>query len=886
MLSFISDTAAATLKALKSSEKGLTEGEAQKRLEVYGKNVIRKEKKTSVLALFFSQFKDVMTVLLIVAAIVSAIIAIFSGSKDDIIDTVIIIFIIILNAVVGCVQQYRADKAIENLKKLSKTQVKVRREGKEFYIDSENLTVGDVILLEEGDLVPADCRILNAHNLTCDESALTGESARVEKTSERLAVKKNHSEAKNLLFSSTFVVGGSAAAVVIGVGMATEMGKIAQIIEDECPDKTPLEKSLATLGKVISVTALTATAIIFISGLISQKTGVLKNFMTAVAVAVAAIPEGMPAVVTIIMAMGVTRMSKKNVIIRKLKSVETLGGCNYICSDKTGTLTQNKLKVTETWFLNVNGEFGREQLHSKMLNCMRACNSVKGKRGAYMGDSTEIALLNYADLQNYEPVFEKLHENPFDSERKLMSVSATYNGERALYVKGAPDILIKRCQKILTPAGVRAITVEEINKINAKNEAMSAKAMRVLAFAYKAGDDVSEDNLIFIGLCGMTDALKPGAKEAVEECKRAGINTVMITGDHAVTAFAVAEKLGIATDMNQVISGERLDELPPKQRTEAVLNCRVFARVTPKHKNYIVKTLKSENNVVAMTGDGINDAPGIKAADIGIAMGSGTDVTKSAADMVISDDNFSTIVGAVAEGRRIFSNIKKTVQFFIATNLAEVISILIAAIFFSNHDFLFSTQLLWINLITDSFPVLALGTEKGEDDIMSRPPERAEKSLFSKLSVCSVAYYGLYITAVTVFAFILSLNLWGNEVASTITFLVLSFAELFHAFNVRSERGTAFGKSFVSNRALLITVAIGVAVNVLLMVIPPLASAFGLAQLTWAQWIIACGLSLSVIPAGELFKVCLRFKNRTKKSENKNLFFKTNTYSKRGAALK
>ncbi|MBO5328483.1 MAG: cation-translocating P-type ATPase [Clostridia bacterium] len=857
MLKFISDTADATVRALKTSNNGLTQAEAEERLKTYGKNTVERRKKHSLIALFLSQFKDVLTILLIAAAIVSAVIAAFSGDKSDVVDTIIIIFIIILNAVVGCVQQYRADKAVENLKRLQKTQVKVRRDGKEFLIDSENVVIGDIIILQEGDVVPADCRIIKENNLKCDESALTGESVSVEKSAKILSADtRSLADAKNLIFSSTFVVSGSAEAAVYAVGMATEMGKIAKMITEEEPDKTPLEKSLATLGKVISAFALTATAIIFLSGIIVGQAGILKSFMTAVAVAVAAIPEGMPAVVTVIMAMGVTRMSKKRVIIRKLKSVETLGGCNYICTDKTGTLTNNKLKVEDVWFLNVNGAFGYGVLHDKLINCIRVCNSVKGKRGAYIGDSTEIALLNYADLNGFETAFEKIWEKPFDSNRKLMSVMVKTGGAVQLYIKGAPDVLIKKCTKILTPAGERRIAQEEIKKVVSETENYSKKAMRVLAFAYKNGSFRDEEDLTFIGLCAMIDGVKEGAALSVSECKRAGITTVMITGDHADTAFAVAKKVGIAEDKGQVILGEELDALPPKLRKEAVLNKRVFARVTPKHKNYVVKTLKANGNVVAMTGDGINDAPSIKSADIGVAMGSGTDVTKSAADMIITDDDFSTIVGAVAEGRRIFSNVKNTINFFLATNLAEVFAILIAAVFFASKNFLLSTQLLWINLITDTLPVLALGVERGKDDIMNNPPQRAEKSLFSKPSLLSVLIYGAYITVITVGAFALSLTLWGNEVASTITFLVISFAELFHAFNVRSESKKPKGK------ALIITVALGVVLNVLICVIPPVAKAFNLVALNGVQWLIVAALSLSVIAFGKIFKLIIKLKRK------------------------
>ena len=849
-----------TLKELNSSVSGLSEQEAEERKKKYGLNELERGKKAGIFKLFFSQFKDFMTLLLIIAAAVSSVIAFISKDLNDLTDTVIILAIIFLNAVVGTVQQFRADKAIENLKKLSSCSVKVRRGGKETTVDSTEITVGDIVLLEEGDVVPADCRIIECNDLKCDESALTGESVSVEKNSS--AIRANRAalgEMKNMLFNSTYVVRGNAEAVVTAVGMGTEMGKIAAMLADGKATATPLEKSLNNLGKIISAFVLAVTAVIFIVGLFVKKDGVLSNFMTSVAIAVAAIPEGLPAVVTIIMAMGVQRMSKKNVVIRKLKSVETLGGCSVICSDKTGTLTMNKMRVTEVRCA--------EGAKNKILQCMTACSSVKGERGAYLGDPTEIALRVYADECEFSAPFEKLAELPFSSDRKMMTVSASFGGVKENFVKGAPDILLKHCTHILTDKGVRPLTSADKREIISNNDEMSDKALRVLGFAYSAytGKPIEED-LIFIGLCGMIDGIKKGVKEAVAECKAAGITTVMITGDHVRTAFAIAKNLGIADDINEVVSGEQLDGMPAKEREKVMNECRVFARVSPKHKNMIVKALKKQGKVVAMTGDGINDAPSIKSADIGIAMGKqGTDVTKSASDMVIADDNFTTIVSAVKEGRRISANIRKTIQFFLSTNLAEVLAILIASLVFFKNDFLLSTQLLWLNLITDSFPVLALGIEREDADIMKVPPVRAEKSLFSKSSISSIAFFGAYITALTIGVYVVALGVCGNEIATAMTFLTISFAELFHAFNVRSERQSLFKCGIFSNRVLLITVAAGILVNVLLAV-SPLAPAFGLVNMGWQHWLIALGLSLSVIPMGEIYKLIVRLivKRRSK----------------------
>lgn len=863
------------LKSLGSSPIGITVEEAKLRLQKYGKNALEKGKRAGFLKLFISQFKDVMTILLIAAAAITAAIAIISGDRADLTDTFIILFIIFLNALVGTIQQYRADKAIENLKKLSVCTVKCRRAGRDIQVNSEELVPGDVISLSEGDMVPADCRVLACAALKCDESALTGESVGEMKSSSPVEGENIPLSArKNILFSSSYVLSGTATAVVFATGMHTEIGTIAAMLTGAKESPTPLENSLNKLGKFITGFVLAVTAVIFILSLIVRREGIAQNFMTAVAIAVAAIPEGMPAVVTIIMAMGVQRMSKKNVVIRKLKSVETLGGCNYVCTDKTGTLTENRMRVAE-----VNSA---PSARGMLYLCMHACVNVKGERGAYMGDPTEVAVKEYACAHLSAPQIFRLSEIPFSSERKMMTVgvrlpphaeplngaeagerggnSAIYAGEFS-FSKGAPDVMIKSCAKIWTESGVRAMTRADRDRILAESDGMSSRALRVLGFACREGS-AAESGLIYLGMCGMTDPLKAGVERAVSECVRAGITTVMITGDHKKTALAIAKKAGIAGSDEQVISGEELDGLTPSQWREVVKRCTVFARVTPRHKNAIVSYLKENGNVVAMTGDGVNDAPSIKTADIGIAMGkSGTDVTKNASDMVITDDNFTTIVAAVREGRRIFSNIKKTICFFLATNLAEVLSVLAAALVFFNFDFLRSTQLLWINLITDSFPVLALGCERADDYAMQRPPERAEKALFSRGTIASVLFFGLYMTAATLGVFVAALALWGNTAASTMTFLTISFLELFHAFNTRSERASAF-KGLFTNKILIATVLAGIVINVLLCAVPPLAAAFGLVMLTPVQWAIVAGLSLSVVLVGEFYKAALRLSDR------------------------
>lgn len=856
MLKFADMTAESTLKALKSRERGLEIDEAEERLKKYGRNELKKKKRVSVVGLFFSQFGDVMTILLIAAAFISAVIAVISGEKSDLADTAIIAVIILLNAVVGTVQQYRADKAIEGLKKLSSATARVRRGGEITEVDATELTVGDIVLLEEGDVVPADLRVIKSTELKCDEAALTGESHSVEKRDTVIVGKAvTHSNACNLLFSSTFVVGGSGEGVVCAVGKDTEIGGIAEMLDDVKKGQTPLEKGLNKLGKIISAFVIAVAAVVFAVGFFARGTGLLKNFMTAVAVAVAAIPEGLPAVVSVIMAMGVQRMSRQNVVIRKMKCVETLGGCTCICTDKTGTLTQNKMKVVQVFSADKLFSQGDiKGVTDKLHACMAICTRVKGSAGNYIGDPTEVAIKAYADGRGFNADFAVTGELPFSSERKMMSVRAETMQGVGIYVKGATEELLQKCTKIFGGNGTRALTDADRAQIGDECAKMSSSALRVLAFAYRSGSELKEEELTFLGLCGMMDDLKEGVPQAVEQCRGAGVATVMITGDSAATALAIARKAGIAHHESQVYTGEQLDAMTKPQLKEAVSRGRVFARVSPKHKNIIVKLKQAQGEVVAMTGDGVNDAPPVKSADIGIVMGkSGTEVTKSVADMVIADDNFTTIVGAVREGRRISSNIKKTIQFFLSTNLAEVLAIMAVTLFFVGCDFLPSTQLLWINLITDSFPVLALGVEKGSDDDMRHAPQSVQRALFSKSSLCSVLISSLYITGVTVAAYAFTLAKFGNAQATTVAFLTLSFAELFHAFNVRSGNRSAIGGLF-ANKVLLITVLLGIGVNVGLC-FSPLAPAFGIAPLSAALWGLIFGASLSVILFGEIYKL-------------------------------
>ncbi len=873
-------TAEEALARLQTAVYGLTEEEAGRRLAACGANALPSKKKGGAVRLFFAQFKDFMTVLLLCAAVISAVIAYLTEDVHELADTGILLLIILLNTFVGFLQQYRADSAIEKLKKLSVCRVKAVRGGKDVLLESEALVPGDVILLEEGDMVPADCRILSAERLGADESALTGESAGVSKTAASDPPETPVFDRRCMLYSSSFVVRGQAKAVVVRTGAQTEIGHIAALLDKTEAAKTPLEKTLSVLGKIITAFVVSVAAVIFVFGVFFKESTLLGNFMSSVAIAVAAIPEGMPAVVTVIMAIGVQRMSRSRAIVRRLHAVETLGACSCICSDKTGTLTENRMTVEEVLLGSCAGApvsgaggsaaLGEDAGGRMLLGCMAVCHTVKERGGRCVGDATEVALVQYVRASGFSLRARPLAVIPFESERKMMTVAAKTEQGSFCFCKGGADVLLRHCTRINEGGAVRPLTEQDRARILAATDEMASRALRVLGFAYAEWrGEAREEDLVFTGICGMIDPPKKGVKEAVRACKRAGITPVMITGDHRATALAIARRLGIAEGERQLLTGAQLDGMSEEEQARRIPACRVFARVTPRHKRAIVERFQREGNVVAMTGDGINDAPGIRKADIGIAMGSGTDVTKSAADMVIADDNFSTIVTAVEEGRHVFSNIKKTILFFLATNLAEVLSILFVTLALWRLDFLTSTQLLWINLITDSLPVLSLGAERAERDGMLRPPTRAAE-LFSRASMGGVLFYGLAQTVLCVGVFVFCAGAYGNAAAVSVTFFTLSFLELFHSFNIRSERVSAFGKGFFSNKMLFVTVFIGVAVNVLLCVFPPVRAAFGIVLLSPVQWAIVFGASLAILPLAEGYKaVCRLLRARREKRQGR-----------------
>ena len=873
---FHSKSVEESLSLLKTSKEGLSDEEAALRSQKDGKNKLNERKKTPLIVKFINQFKDVMIIVLICAAIISAGVAIFNNEPSELLDSGIIMLIVIINAVIGLIQESKAEKAIEALKNLNKPFCKVRRSGEVKHIKSEDLVVGDIVILEAGDMVPADLRLIETSSLKTEESALTGESLPSEKSSEDI-LKENApiGDRKNVAFSGSTVSYGRGEGVVYAIGMNTEMGKIADMLSGSDNSSTPLQKQLSKTAKILSVIVLIIAAIIFACSII-KGSPLIVSFMTAVAIAVAAIPEGLPAIITILLALGVSSMSKKKAIVRNLPAVETLGSCEVICTDKTGTLTLNKMTVKKIFTFD-SGLISSEDLNAEgdgdlLIKGMTLCNDTFISEGSLAGDPTETALVSFAIEKGYN--FDKLkkenkrvYEIPFDSVRKLMTtVNKSYENETA-YIKGAPDILATQVKKILSGGEIKDATKEDIEKIKKANETLAQNAMRVLAVAYKQENldkksDLEKD-LIFIGLIGMIDPPRKEVKNAVSTCVKAGIKPVMITGDHLITASAIAKEIGILKSGDKIMEGVEIDAMTDEEFESIIESVSVFARVSPENKVRIVKAFKSKNKVVAMTGDGVNDAPSIKEADIGIGMGiTGTDVSKSASDMILADDNFATIVSAVEEGRNIFANMKRAIQFLLSANIAEVLCLFIATTFLLSHGQLFLTpvMILWINLVTDSFPALALGVEKAEKDVMSYPPRKSDKSLFAGRTGVDIVIEGLIQTALVMSVYVLGSYVLKttHEQAMTMAFISLCFIQLFHSYNMRSLDKSIFSGNPLSNKWLNYSFILGAILVLAVTLIPPIATAFGCESLTLTSWLVSIGLSLAVIPLVEIQKAIER----------------------------
>ena len=859
------------LKELGADAAGLTSAEAEKRLEENGKNRLAAAKGKSIIRRFLEQLADPMIIILLVAALISGVLAVIEN--ESFADVIIILAVVIVNAVLGVYQESKAEKAIEALQEMSAATSKVLRDGKVQVIHSEDLVVGDIILLEAGDAVPADARILENASLKVEEAALTGESVPVTKFIDIIYLKDGEKDVplgdrKNMLYMGSTVVYGRGTAVVTATGMDTEMGKIAGALQDAEEGQTPLQRKLAQLSKTLTWLVLGICVIVFgvqliRAGNFSFNETILPSFMVSVSLAVAAIPEGLAAVVTVVLSMGVTNMSRRNAIIRKLTAVETLGCAQIICSDKTGTLTQNKMTVVD--------HFGENE--GELASAMALCSDAElNSDGTITGEPTEAALVAWADkigLPKHElkAKFPRSGEAPFDSGRKMMSTVHTADGKYTQYTKGAPDVIIGKCTHYIKDGKPTPMTDEYKNEILTANKTMADKALRVLACAVRTWDaepasyeaDALEVELCFLGLCGMIDPVRPEVKDAIVECKGAGVRPIMITGDHIDTAVAIAKELGIITDDTYAITGAQLNEMSDEEFEQKFRDISVYARVQPEHKTRIVTAWKKAGYVTAMTGDGVNDAPSIKSADIGVGMGiTGTDVTKNVADMVLADDNFATIVGAVEEGRRIYDNIRKAIQFLLGSNMSEVLSIFIATLI--GFTILEPVHLLWINLVTDCFPALALGMERAEPNIMRRKPRDSKAGIFAGGMGVDIAYQGALVTILTLTSYFIGHFMeTGNwEITTsahgmTMAFLTMSMAEIFHSFNMRSQRGSMF-KLGSQNKTLWIASAASLVATTLVCEIPLFAKAFGFATVEFKEYIIAIGLGALVIPVVELVK--------------------------------
>lgn len=875
------------LKKLETTETGLTKQQAQKSLERYGKNALTEAKKKNILQRFIAQLKDMMIIVLLVAAAVSAGLAIYTKDYSDLIDSGLILLIVIMNAVIGLVQESNAEKALDALKDMNKPDSKVIRDGVQVTIKSAEIAVGDLVVLEAGDVVPADLYLLESKSLKIEEAALTGESVPSEKHVGVLDnIEAPLGDRSNLCYSSGIVAYGRGTGIVFATGMDTEVGKIAKMLSDKEDSKTPLQEQLEKTAKVISLGVLGIAVVIFIFNLIFRDknaqiiNSIMDSFMIAVAIAVAAIPEGLPAVVTIVLSIGVKRMSERRAIVSNLPSVETLGCCEVICSDKTGTLTLNQMTVKELYSpedgLYIASDIKKTEGAELLVRGMVLCNDTKDVSGTLVGDPTETALVAYAKDINYagsEQIYKRVNELPFDSVRKLMTTINLVDGKEVGHIKGAPDILIKKCKYIFDGGKSRLITEEDIQKILNANSDMASRALRVLAVAVKHEDlglDVIENDMVFVGLVGMIDPPRPEVKDAVAVCKQAGMVAVMITGDHMDTAKAIAREIGILEEDKIAITGADLDKMSDEEFAAKIDEIRVYARVSPENKVRIVKGFKAKGKVVAMTGDGVNDAPSIHEANIGIGMGiTGTDVSKGAADMVLADDNFATIVSAVEEGRKIYTNIKKAVQYLMSANIAEVVCLFVATVIISaiagvNVTILTPVMILWINLVTDSLPALALGTEPAESDVMLFPPRKAGSSLFAGKTGLDIIIQGIIQSVLVLASFIIGEYVLGKGVeghveAMTMAFITLCMIQLFHSYNLRSQTHSLFERNPFSNKFLNIAFIVGALLVIVPISIPEVARAlFKAAPLNGAEWGVALGLSIMVIPFVEIHKAINR----------------------------
>lgn len=857
------------MEELQTSQEGLSSAQAEERLQRTGPNKLEEGKKTPLILRFLKELADPMILILIAAAAVSAITAFYAD--ESFADVIIILAVVIINAVLGVFQESKAEKAIEALREITAATSKVLRDGRQISIRSEELVPGDIIILEAGDAVPADARIIESASLKAEEAALTGESVPVNKTAAALSLGNEKDiplgDRVNMVYMGSTVVYGRGMAVVTGTGMHTEMGKIADALSQSKDDATPLQRKLNQLSKILSILVLGICAVIFVINILRVYPNVggdvlLDTFLVAVSLAVAAIPEGLAAVVTIVLSIGVTNMSKRNAVIRRLTAVETLGCTQIICSDKTGTLTQNKMTVVE---------HETDDLAALTLS-MALCSDAKlDDDHQAIGEPTECALVNDAYQEGTYTLaagYMRIGEAPFDSDRKMMStVCRGPDGALTQFTKGAPDEILKCCRTILKDGKEIPLTDALRSEVMNANKRMADQALRVLAAARRSWNQAPdkfeasdlEQELCFLGLSGMIDPIRPEVRAAIEECKSAGIRPIMITGDHKDTAVAIARQLGILNEGQQAITGAELSEISDADFSRDIARYSVYARVQPEHKVRIVKGWKAQGKITAMTGDGVNDAPSIKSADIGVGMGvTGTDVTKNVADMVLADDNFATIVSAVEEGRRIYDNIRKSIQFLLSSNLAEVLSIFFSTML--GFTILKPVHLLWINLITDSFPALALGAERSEPDVMKRAPRRADEGIFAGGMGFDIAFQGVLITLLTLVSYFIGhfiesgrWEIVNSADGMTMAFLTLSLVEIIHSFNMRSRRKSVFQIPY-QNKLLWASMGVSLLCTTLVIYVPFLANAFGFETISLLEYAVALALAFCILPIMELVK--------------------------------
>ena len=878
----------AVLKELNvNSKTGLSTEEAKKRLEKYGLNKLKGKPKKSLLQLFLAQLKDVLIYVLIGAAVIN----IIAHGTEGIPDALIILTVVLINALVGVIQESKAEKALEALQQMTAPKSLVRRNGEVIEINSEELVPGDILIIDAGRYIPADVRLIESANLQIQESSLTGESVPSEKNADFITSDEKISvgDKENMAFMSTIAIYGRGEGVVVATAMDTEIGKIAKILDEDENMLTPLQIKLEELGKTLGYGALAICGIIFVVGML-QGRQVVEMFMTSISLAVAAIPEGLVAIVAIVLSLGVKSMSRKNAIVRKLPAVETLGAVNIICSDKTGTLTQNKMTVVKTYTLDNLKDISDERNQkanvdeTELIRSFVLCSDASIDGGQDIGDPTEVALVVLGDKFNLEKntlnaEYKRVGENPFDSDRKLMSTLNEEGNKFRVHTKGAIDNILMRSNRILVNGEILPITDEAKAKILKVAENMSDDALRVLGVAFKDVDteiapEEMEKDLVVVGIVGMIDPPRIEVKDSIEEAKRAGITPIMITGDHKNTAVAIAKELGIATDISQSLTGSEIDSIPDEKFAKEINNYRVFARVSPEHKVKIVRAFKKQGNIVSMTGDGVNDAPSLKSADIGVAMGiTGTDVSKGASDMILTDDNFTTIVHAIEEGRNIYNNIKKTIMFLLSCNLGEVLCVFFATVFGWAMP-LVPTQLLWVNLITDTLPAISLGMDPGDKDVMNRKPRDPKESFFAEGAGMRAIVGGVLIGILTLVAFYLGIIHSGDvpikeakdgtEIVTygrTMAFIVLTFSQLFYSLSMRNSKKTIFEVGFFGNMFLIVSIIISIILQVLLISIPPIAEMFKVTALDPSHWGMVIGLSLIPFAINEIIKVVTRGKS-------------------------